>query len=208
MDKLEAQLAATQSSAIEAAEGGEGGSQQANRVAELEAALASSRKEREALQEQLDRLAQGPSSAAAAAGPGEMVLHLRQNPTEEAFAARQREVATMQEENEALKARVKLLEEGHTSNITMMVGQKVDEAASSEEVKGWCGALVIWQFRSQLYLRMFSELKEQLRRADLRKDRIMEAFKKTSKDFREVCHDLTGYRIDGLDNGQYRLTPK
>ncbi len=149
VDKLEAQLAATQSSAIEAAEGGEGGSRQANRVAELEAALASSRKEREALQEQLDRLAQGPSSSAAAAGPGEMVLHLRQNPTEEAFAARQREVATMQEENEALKARVKLLEEGHTSNITMMVGQKVDEAASSEEVKGGCGALVIWHIRSQ-----------------------------------------------------------
>ncbi len=42
----------------------------------------------------------------------------------------------------------------------------------------------------------------------MRKERILDAFKKTSRDFREVCNELTGYRIDGLDNGQYRLTPR
>ncbi len=46
-----------------------------------------------------------------------------------------------------------------------------------------------------------------MQRAEVRKERILETFKKTSKDFREVCSDLTGFRIDGLENGQYRLTP-
>ncbi len=53
-----------------------------------------------------------------------------------AVAERQKEVEKLREDNEALKARVKLLEEGHTSNLTMMVGHKVEEAASTEEVTG------------------------------------------------------------------------
>lgn len=54
---------------------------------------------------------------------------------------------------------------------------------------------------------LFSELKEQLRAAEVRKQRLIEAFKKTSQDFREVCYTLTGFRIDGLANDQYRLSP-
>lgn len=51
-------------------------------------------------------------------------------------------------------------------------------------------------------------MKEQLRLAEVRKTRLIDAFKKTSQDFREVCFQLTGYRIDGLaDSTTYRLTP-
>ena len=35
-----------------------------------------------------------------------------------------------------MKTRVKLLEEGQTKDLTILVGQKVDEGASSEEVRG------------------------------------------------------------------------
>ncbi len=65
-----------------------------------------------------------------------------------------------------------------------------------------------WSFFFFLNTDLIPELREQLKRADIRKERILDAFKKTSKDFREVCFELTGYRIDGLDNGQYRLTPR
>merc|ERR1712150_444225 len=52
------------------------------------------------------------------------------------------------------------------------------------------------------------ELKEQLKSKDLQRQRLIEAFTNTSKKFREVCCQLTGYRIDGLQNNQYRLTPQ
>ena len=51
-----------------------------------------------------------------------------------------------------------------------------------------------------------TDLQEQLRSAEVKRCRIIEAFKKTSHDFREVCCQLTGFRIDGLANNQYRLT--
>ena len=37
--------------------------------------------------------------------------------------------------------------------------------------------------------------------------RLMEAFKKTSHDFREVVYQLTGFRIDVLADQKYRLLP-
>merc|ERR1719398_565507 len=50
-------------------------------------------------------------------------------------------------------------------------------------------------------------MKEELEKAELRKQRLMEAFKKTSGDFREVVYQLTGYRIDVLADHKYRMTP-
>ncbi len=41
--------------------------------------------------------------------------------------------AKLRVENEALKARVKLLEEGQSKDLTLLVGQKVDE---SQEITG------------------------------------------------------------------------
>ena len=61
-------------------------------------------------------------------------------------------------------------------------------------------------------LRMFllvflfpSELKAQLAKEELRKQRLVEAFKKTSQEFRETCYQLLGYKIDMPCTGQYRL---
>ena len=51
----------------------------------------------------------------------------------------------------------------------------MDEGSSSEEVK---------------------ELKNQLKAAEIRKQRLIEAFKKTSSDFREVSYRLTGNSFD------------
>ncbi len=43
---------------------------------------------------------------------------------------------SLREENDALKTRVQLLEEGQTKDLTLLVGQKMDEGASSREVLG------------------------------------------------------------------------
>ena len=52
----------------------------------------------------------------------------------------------------------------------------------------------------------FTEMKAQLMSAELKNKRLMEAFKKTSQEIREVCYQLTGYRIDIPTSNQYRLT--
>ena len=52
----------------------------------------------------------------------------------------------------------------------------------------------------------FLEMKSQLMSAELKNKRLMEAFKKTSQEIREVCYQLTGYRIDIPTSNQYRLT--
>jgi len=113
------------------------------------------------------------------------ILHFKNNPVSQAIEKRQQDVGLLQTENEALKARVKLLEEGQTKDLTIMVGHKMDEGATSQEV---------------------TELKEQLKSADIKKQRLIEAFKKTSQDFREVVLQLTGYSINATDN-QYRILP-
>ena len=41
--------------------------------------------------------------------------------------------------------------------------------------------------------------------AGLKNKRLMEAFKKTSHEFREVCYQLLGFRIDIPQPSQYRL---
>lgn len=170
------------------------------RLEELLAAARSTQKESEieaqmrdqisSLKNQVSRLEEEKSQWVAQAPvqtqSEEKVVHFLNNPLSQAIDSRGKELETVKAENVALKARIQLLEEGQTKDLTLLVGQKVDEGASTEEVK---------------------ELKEQLKSAEIRKQRLIEAFKKTSQDFREVAYRLTGYRIDGLQNGNYRLSP-
>jgi mitotic spindle assembly checkpoint protein MAD1 len=114
------------------------------------------------------------------------------------------ELQRLSDENERLRARVKLLEEGQTKDLTMLVGQRVEEV-SSKEVEG--KETLSNLFSSKCNELNSIELREQLKSAEVKRERILEAFKKTSQDFREVCCQLTGYRIDALANNHYRLTP-
>jgi hypothetical protein len=60
---------------------------------------------------------------------------------------------------------------------------------------------------SRLHDRFFcgAEMKAQLSTAELKNKRLMEAFKKTSQELREVSYQLLGYRIDIPKAGHYRL---
>ena len=48
-------------------------------------------------------------------------------------------------------------------------------------------------------------MKKQLHSAELKNQRLMEVFKMKSKEFREICYQLLGYRIDMIQSGQYRV---
>ena len=60
--------------------------------------------------------------------------------------------------------------------------------------------------REIFFLFNATEMKEQLNRSEMTIKRLREIFKKTSQELREVCFELTGYKIDIPCNGQYKLT--
>ena len=118
--------------------------------------------------------------------PGDTkVIHFLNNPTSAAVDKRAKEMSELMNENTALKARIQLLEEGQTKDLTLMVGAKVEEG-EAEKVR---------------------ELKTELEKAEKREKRFMEAFTKTSHEFREVVYKLTGYRIDVKSDNMYHLKP-
>jgi len=50
-----------------------------------------------------------------------------------------------------------------------------------------------------------ADLKTQLSSAELKNKRLMEVFKKTSQELRDVTYQLLGYRIDMVVPSQYKL---
>ena len=62
------------------------------------------------------------------------VLHFTNNPTAKAVEKRAAEMSELLNENTSLKARVKLLEEGQTKDLTLMVGARVEEG-EGEKIK-------------------------------------------------------------------------
>ena len=85
------------------------------------------------------------------------MLHFTNNPFAQATEARRTEIVDLKSEIVSLKARIKLLEEGQNKDLTLLVGQKLDEEGpSSQEVQ---------------------KLQSQLQTAETKNKRLMEAFK-------------------------------
>ena len=49
------------------------------------------------------------------------------------------------------------------------------------------------------------DVRSQLASSELKNKRLMEEFKKTSQELREVCYQLLGFRIDIPTSKQYKL---
>lgn len=114
------------------------------------------------------------------------VVHLVENPLEMAFRQRLENFTKLEEENERLIARVKVLEEfGCSKDVTAQVQLKLDQDGALPDRKS---------------------LQEQLASAEAKNRRLVDAFRRTSHDFRHGCYALTGYRIDVLSQGHYKLT--
>lgn len=117
---------------------------------------------------------------------GYRVVHLVENPLEMAFRQRVENVAKLEEENDRLRARVKVLEEfGCSQDVSAQVQLKLDQGGALPDRK---------------------TLQEQLASAEAKNRRLVDAFRRTSQDFRHGCYTLTGYRMDVLSQGHYKLT--
>ncbi|KAG8280544.1 Mitotic spindle assembly checkpoint protein MAD1 [Homalodisca vitripennis] len=112
------------------------------------------------------------------------IMHFRMNPQAEAEQRQQTELAQCQAEAAKLRERVRLLEEGHTHDLTLAVADKM-ASSSTKEVE---------------------ELKEKMKSFERQNQRLREVFKTTSHEFREAVYQLFGYKVDGLPNKIYRLS--
>uniref|UniRef100_A0A0B7A767 Spindle assembly checkpoint component MAD1 n=1 Tax=Arion vulgaris TaxID=1028688 RepID=A0A0B7A767_9EUPU len=153
------------------------------RMSELESNLIITQREKDILEARIEqRHLQGdydPSKT--------KVVHFTLNPCALAQKARCEELQKLKEENERLTKRNQILEEhgGNVEDLTVQVQEKLLHPSPSKEVE---------------------EMRAQLQREEMRNKRLMEVFKKTSQEFREVCYQLTGYKIDIPCANQYRLT--
>lgn len=112
------------------------------------------------------------------------VIHLKNNPFQESIRAKELEFDRLQEENAKLRARVSLLEsranaDSSSRNFQLNYG---DRSSQIERLS-----------------RKVAELEERERNS-------LSSFQKLSREFREVCYLLTGYRVDVLKNHTYRLS--
>ncbi|XP_069955113.1 mitotic spindle assembly checkpoint protein MAD1 [Cherax quadricarinatus] len=113
------------------------------------------------------------------------ILHFEKNPLAKAIENRGTEIQCLQTENEALRERVKLLEQGQVQNLTERVGMKMSKGIhSSKEV---------------------AELKVKIKSTEMQNKRLLEVFKRKSKEMREVVYQLTGYRVDVFGDKHYKL---
>ncbi|KAL7643663.1 UNVERIFIED_CONTAM: hypothetical protein RMT77_005646 [Armadillidium vulgare] len=153
-----------------------------NKDAEVEGSLTQLKEENEMLKAQIEHYGNlgvhDPTKA--------KVIHFRDNPLEKAYNERKASYDKLSEENEALKKRVQLLEEGVTSDLTEKVGMKVE----TEEVNS----------------KFVKELEEKVNSLEMQKKRLMEVYKEKSHEMREIVYRLLGYRVDFKSDNNYKLS--
>lgn len=110
------------------------------------------------------------------------IIHLKCNPASAQAAAKQLEFDKLKKENERLKARIEVLESGVDADVT----RRQDEAVNTAQ--------------------QLEELTKKVEEYKVREEKILTSFRKTAREFREVCYLLTGYRIDALRDGKYGLS--
>lgn len=115
------------------------------------------------------------------------VLHMKMNPASSNQQLRQEKMSKLEAEVERLRARVKVLEDSGSQSvdITLQVDQKLQESCNCKEV---------------------IELRSQLESAELKIKRLLQTFKETSQEVREMTYRLTGYRLDITSTDVYKLT--
>ncbi|XP_069687893.1 mitotic spindle assembly checkpoint protein MAD1-like [Periplaneta americana] len=181
------ELAEKLESDLEKASKGSGGLQTTERIMKLEEERNMLQKEKEELLKRRDELEIELEQRALKGDFNPLktrVLHFRMNPAAKAEAEQQDEVAQLKQECERLQERVRVLEGGQTLDVTEAVNFRL-ATSSSQEVK---------------------ELREQIKSYDTKLQRLKEAFKSTSQEYREVCYILLGYRIDRIKPNLYRLS--
>lgn len=118
------------------------------------------------------------------------VLHLSDNPAAEAYETSKNVVEKLQAEIERLKRRNKKLEEDSEQTLA-----RLNETSSSTAASGGM----------TMNFKEFNQLRAELESANGKMKKMKECFKAASKEFRDVCYMLLGYRIDRVgSNSHYR----
>jgi len=117
------------------------------------------------------------------------VIHMRFNPFEALKQKKLEEWKELKHENEQLQLRLRLLEESggiKDPNLTHRVeeAEKGGRVSASKEIE---------------------DLKDKVKAAELKNKRLVEAFQKTSQDFREAVFRLLGFKVDIPTAKQYKL---
>ncbi|EDW02211.1 mitotic spindle assembly checkpoint protein MAD1 [Drosophila grimshawi] len=121
------------------------------------------------------------------------VLHLTENPAADAYEATKNIVEKLQAEIERLKRRNRKLEEESNEQTQ----SRFNETCSS----GGAGGGMTMNFKE------FNQLRAELESANGKMKKMKECFKAASKEFRDVCYMLLGYRIDRVGpNSHYRIS--
>ncbi|XP_020616973.1 mitotic spindle assembly checkpoint protein MAD1-like [Orbicella faveolata] len=115
------------------------------------------------------------------------IIHLSMNPSSIAKQQRGEELEKLRKENDSLRRRLQLLEEGGCSPEDVSVLSKLSPEAGPSVVK------------------QVEDFKAQLSSAEMKNQRLKEVFKKKIQEFREACYALTGFKIDVIRDNQYRL---
>ncbi|KAH8373614.1 hypothetical protein KR200_008937 [Drosophila serrata] len=112
------------------------------------------------------------------------VVHLSQNPAADAYDSTKNMMEKLQAEIERLKRRNKMLEDGQHE-------QRLNETTST-------GGMT-------LNFKEFNQLRADLESANGKMRKMKDCFKAASKEYRDVCYMLLGYRIDRIGaNSNYR----
>lgn len=120
------------------------------------------------------------------------VLHLAENPAAEAYETSKNVVEKLQAEIERLKRRNKKLEEEGEQTLA-----RLNETTGG--TAGGAGGGLTMNFKE------LNQLRGELESANGKMKKMKECFKAASKEFRDVCYMLLGYRIDRVGaNSHYR----
>lgn len=109
------------------------------------------------------------------------VIHLKNNPSRMAIDERSADMEKLRKENVQLRARLDILQSGCDMNVTREIDAVVDNANLKHELEA-----------------RFEEYKR-------RENKIMSSFRETSRNFRKAVSSLTGYKMDALKDGYYKL---
>lgn len=112
------------------------------------------------------------------------VLHFTSNPLDNARKRTLDQLSQLEKENESLRERVRLMEAGHSQNLTLMVGDHFDQGCTPERLK---------------------DLEEKLKSSELKNQRVEEVFRKYCSDFRRGVFELFGYQVDNDECGNFKL---
>ncbi|XP_059469945.1 mitotic spindle assembly checkpoint protein MAD1 isoform X2 [Neocloeon triangulifer] len=114
------------------------------------------------------------------------VMHFRMNPLAQEDARKAEEMKRLREANDRLKEKVKILQSKEKSflNVTAVADENL-------------------QIESN---RTINELRKQLESSEVKNTRLIEAFKKSSKEFRQSLYLLLGYKVERMQNGLFKLT--